>query len=148
MWNDSKSIVLSRISVIIFFLSMVAVAVFAPQLIERLIGYRPYLTGKGGYFLITIYSGCVPAALLLIELFRLLHRIGKGKVFITKNVDCLRHISWCCFLGAVICLASSIYYTAWIMVAIAAAFMALIVRVVKHVFSRAVSLQDDADFTI
>jgi hypothetical protein len=34
------------------------------------------------------------------------------------------------------------------MVAVAAAFMGLIVRVGKNVFSKAVSLQDDADFTI
>jgi hypothetical protein len=148
MWNDSKSIILSRVSVILFFILMIAVAIFAPQLIQRLIGYRPHLSGKGAYFLITIYTGCVPAAILLAELFLLLHRIGKGSVFIQNNVDCLRHISWCCFLGAVICLISSFYYTAWAVVAIAAAFMALIVRVVKNVFSRAVSLQDDADYTI
>ena len=34
------------------------------------------------------------------------------------------------------------------LVGVAAAFMGLIVRVVKNVFARAVSLQDDADYTI
>ena len=127
---------------------MIAAVIFAPQLIEMIIGYSLYHTGMGSYFLMTIYSGCVPAAVLLIELYLLLLRIEKGKVFITKNVECLRYISWCCFLGAIICLVSAFYFTTWAIVATAAAFTGLIVRVIKNVFSRAVSLQDDADYTI
>jgi hypothetical protein len=146
MWSDRKSIVLSRIAVILFMAALVAAAVFAPWLVDRLFTF----TDESGpsYFLATTYVGAVPAALLLISLYRLLRRIEKGSVFIHKNVSSLRYISWYCFAGAVISLASSFYYLPWIMVAVAAAFVGLIVRVVKNVFAKAVSLQDDADFTI
>ncbi len=148
MWNNNKSILLSRLCVIAFIVLLTAVAVLAPFLVERLIANRIYLVGAKTFFLLTIYTGCVPAAVLLASLFLLLHRIKEGRVLVTKNVESLRHISWCCFLGALICLASALYYIPWLAVAVAAAFMGLIVRVIKNVFDRAVSLQNDADFTI
>jgi hypothetical protein len=119
----------------------------APWLVHRMFNYAD-MAGAEAYFLITIYTGCIPAGLLLFNLFQVLRRIEKGDVFIHKNVESLRHISWFCFLGALISLVSVIYYFPWIMVAVAAAFVGLIVRVVKNVVARAVSLQDDADFTI
>ncbi len=146
MWTSSKSILLSRIAVILFMAALVAAAVAAPWLSDRLFSFASELGAT--YFLLTVYAGAVPAAFLLISLFCLLRRIEKGTVFIQKNVDSLRHISWCCFAGAVVSLASSLYYVPWIMVSVAAAFVGLIVRVVKNVFSKAVSLQDDVDFTI
>jgi hypothetical protein len=125
MWTSSKSILLSRVAVILFMAALVGVAIAAPWLAERLFIFASAL-GKA-YFLLTVYLGAVPAAFLLISLFRLLRRIEKGSVFIQKNVESLRHISWCCFAGAVVSLASSLYYISWIMVSVAAAFMGLIV---------------------
>jgi hypothetical protein len=147
MWNDDKSIVLSRICVLVFMVLLVFTAVTAPWLAHRLSEYAGP-TGMAAYFIITIYAGCIPAGLLLASLFQVLRRIERGEVFIAKNVDSLRHISWYCFIGAGICLVSFIYYIPWVMVAVAAAFVGLIVRVVKNIVARAVSLQDDADFTI
>ncbi|NLA86669.1 MAG: DUF2975 domain-containing protein [Clostridiales bacterium] len=147
MWNDNKSIVLSRVSVLVFFLLLIAAAVFAPWLVRQTFIYTD-MPGWEKYFLITVYTGSIPAALLLISLYRLLLRIGRGEVFVRKNVGSLRRISWYCFTGAVISALSVLYYFPWAMVAVAAAFMGLIVRVVKNVFARAVALQDDADFTI
>lgn len=147
MWNDSKSMLLSRVCVILFLILLVAVAVSAPWLIPRSFSYT-VKEGWGVWFLVTIYTGCVPAALLLVSLYRLLRRIERGSVFVQKNVDSLRHISWFCFAGAVVSAVSAAYYLPWILVAVAAAFVALIVRVVKNVFAKAVALQDDADHTI
>ncbi|NMA25538.1 MAG: DUF2975 domain-containing protein [Clostridiales bacterium] len=147
MWNDKKSIVLSRICVIVFMILLAASAVFAPWLVARTFSYT-VKEGWDKWFLVTIYAGCIPAALLLVSLYCLLRRIELGGVFIQKNVDALRHISWYCFTGAAISAVSALYYLPWIMVAVAAAFVALIVRVVKNVFARAVSLQDDVDHTI
>lgn len=147
MWNDNKSIILSRICVMVFMALLVFTAVLAPWLVERSIENTD-IDGIKTFFLITVYTGCIPAALLLISLYTVLRRIGKGEVFISKNVESLRFISWYCFIGAVISFVSVLYYLPWIFVAVAAAFVGLIVRIVKNVFARAVSLQDDADFTI
>lgn len=131
----------------IFMALLVLTAVFAPWLVESSIENTD-IAGTKTFFLITVYSSCIPAALLLLNLFTLLRRIGKDEVFISKNVESLRFISWFCFIGAIISFVSVLYYLPWIFVAVAAAFVGLIVRIVKNVFARAVSLQDDADFTI
>jgi len=99
-------------------------------------------------FFITIYVGSIPAATLLAFLYALLHQIGTGHVFINKNVAYLRYISWCCFIGATLCLASTIYYIPWLALGIAAAFIGLVIRVVKNVVAEAVALQDESDLTI
>jgi len=149
MWNDKKSLILSKVCVVIFMVLVLACMVFAPNMVGRLIGLSSQAAASGRLvFLITIYVGAAPAAGLLICLYVLLHRIGAGLVFVTENTTCLRWISWCCFAGAVIALVSGIYYLPWVAVGIAAAFMGLVVRVVKNVVAKAVSLQDDADFTI
>jgi hypothetical protein len=149
MWNDNKSLVLSKICVILFMVLFLACVILTPRLVNELIWLSAMAHSAGKMlFLITIYIGCVPAGTLLVCLYVLLHRISAGNVFVKENTACLRYISWCCYTGAAICLASALYYVPWLAVSIAAAFMGLIVRVVKNVIAKAVSLQDDADFTI
>jgi len=149
MWSDKNSLLLSKICVIVFTLLLITCAVFAPWIVKRLILFSVLADTAGStLFLVTIYLGCIPAGALLVCLYLLLRRIGAERVFVRENTECLRHISWCCFAGALICLASALYYVPWFAVSVAAAFMGLIVRVIKNVVAKAVSLQDDADFTI
>jgi len=148
MWNKTKSICLSKWCVLIFMVLLTGVALSTPWLVRMLIHARTGLTGAESYFLATIYSGCIPAGWLLLCLFRLLGRIEAGQVFLKENVGYLRRISWSCFAGAVICFASAFYYLPWGFVAVAAAFMGLIVRVVKNVVAQAVELKNESDFTI
>jgi len=149
MWDDKKSITLSKICIFVFALMLVYIAISAPWIVRRLIDFsRADLAGKKGYFLLTIYSGSVPATILLFCLYRLLHRIEQEQVFITANVECLRRISWSCFSGAIISFISTFYYFPWFFVAVAAAFMGLIVRVVKNVVAQAVELKNESELTI
>ena len=149
MWNDRKSLALSKVCVLLFMILLLLCAVLAPRILTRLIGrsVSAYMAGRP-LFLITIYVGCVIAAALLSLLYILLYRIGAGRVFVKENTACLRYISWCCFAGAATGLVSALYYIPWLAVGVAAAFMGLIVRVIKNVFAKAVSLQDDAELTI
>ena len=149
MWNEKKSLVLSKICIILFMAVLIASTVGAPWVVRVLLNSSISAAQAGrALFLLTIYAGCVPSAALLVFLYLLLHRIGAGRVFIRENTDCLRYISWFCFAGGAICLASAFYYLPWLAVGVAAAFTGLIVRVIKNVVAKAVSLQDDADFTI
>lgn len=149
MWNGKKSISLSKFCVLIFMAMLIVTALSAPWLVQRfLLLSRADLVGAEAYFLLTIYSGSVPATVLLFCLYRLLHRIEIDQVFITANVECLRRISWSCFAGAIICLVSVPYYFPWMFVAVAAAFMGLIVRVVKNIVAQAVELKNESDFTV
>lgn len=149
MWNGKKSISLSKFCVLVFMAMLIGTALSAPWLVQRFLVFsRAYLIGTEAFFLTTIYSGSVPAAVLLFCLYRLLHRIEMEQVFITANVECLRRISWSCFAGAVICFASVSYYFPWMFVAVAAAFMGLIVRVIKNIVAQAVELKNESDFTV
>jgi len=128
---------------------LVACLVSAPWLVTRLISMSaPAQKAGSTLFLVTLYAGGVPAATLLAFLYALLHQIGSGRVFIKENVAYLRYISWCCFAGALLSIASAFYYIPWFAPGIAAAFMGLIIRVVKNVVAEAVALQDESDLTI
>ena len=149
MWNDSKSLMLSKVCVIAFMAILLICMSIAPLLVARLTAISISAGSAGRWlFLVTVYTGSIPAAALLICLFMLLVRIGKGSVFVRENTASLRYISWCCFAGSVICLASALYYTPWLAIGISAAFVGIVMRVVKNVFAKAVSLQDDASLVI
>lgn len=149
MWNGKKSISLSKFSVAVFAVLLVGTVISAPWLVRWLLDFsRADLAGKEIFFLSTIYSGSIPAAVLLFCLYRLLSHIELDNVFITVNVEHLRRISWSSFAGAIICFVSTAYYLPWIFVAIAAAFMGLIVRVVKNVVAQAVELKNESELTI
>lgn len=146
MWNDKRSIALSKLCILLFMGLTVCLVVTAPWLVRWFLRFS--LSGTLAFFLSTIYTGCIPASILLYNLFRLLHRIEAGQVFVAENVDGLRRISWSCIMGAGICFVSGFYYFPWILVAVAAAFMGLVVRVIKNVVAQAVALQNEVDYTI
>ena len=149
MWDEKKSIALSKLGVLIFMLLILIAAAFAPWMVTWLINYsQAHLAGKELLFYFTLYTGCIPAMLLLYELYQLLQRISKGDVFVTANVGGLRRISWYSILGGGICLLSALYYIPFLLIAFAAAFVGIIVRVVKNVFAQAVELQQEVDYTI
>ncbi|MFA7077601.1 MAG: DUF2975 domain-containing protein [Syntrophomonas sp.] len=149
MWNGEKSIILSKLCVLLFMGLLVAAVVTAPWLTQWYVEFsQAGLEEEAAYFMATIYVGSVPAAYLLYSLLKLLRRIETGQVFTAKNVELLRRISWSCFVGAGIALISLLYYYPWFFMGVAAAFMGLIVRVVKNVVAQAVELKNEADYTV
>ena len=56
--------------------------------------------------------------------------------------------SWCCFGACLVSFASSLYWPPIMLVAIAAGFVGLIVRIVKNVFEQAITMKDELDFTV
>ena len=128
---------------------LIAAVVSAPWLTRWFLDFsQARVKGPESFFLATIYVGSIPAAYLLYNMFHLLRRIEAGQLFIAENVECLRRISWSCFLGAGVAFISGFYYLSWLFVFVAAAFMGLIVRVVKNMVAQAVALKNEADYTI
>lgn len=148
MWTPFKSVILSSVCTKIVIASVIAFIAFAPGMVERYIGY----TGKEPEILqsllLIIYACCVPSLIALFCLDRLLSNIKKEEVFTEKNVKFLRIISWCCFAISLILLISGFYYVLFIMIAVAAAFFGLILRVVKNVIEQAMIIKNENDFTI
>ena len=142
-WNKDKSVKLSKFCVCLFMLILAGVCIGAPWLFRLLIRLRVQdLAGKFELFLVSTYTAAVPAAAALYGLWRLLRNISEGEVFIPENVSILRLLSWCCIAAGLVCLFSALYYMPFLIVSAAAAFVGLILRVVKNVFAEAVRLKD------
>ena len=149
MWNGEKSIGLSKLYILLFICVLIIVVVAAPWLTHWFVGFsQNELGGTESFFMATIYLGSIPAGYLLYNLLTLIRRIERGQVFTAANVERLRRISWSCFWGAGLAIVSAFYYIPWLFVFVAAAFMGLIVRVVKNVVAQAVELKNEADYTI
>ena len=148
-WNEKYSIRLSKVCVALFALTVVALALTAPWVVNWFVKFsRAMLLGRENFLLVSVYAAVPPALAVLWLLWQLLGNLQKGRVFIPQNAGYLRGVSWCCIAAAGICLASGLYYLPCLLVAVLAGFMALIVRVVKNVFEQAIILQTDADYTI
>ena len=84
----------------------------------------------------------------LYSLIRLLFNIKKQEIFINKNVTYLRMISWCCFAVSLITLIAGVFYIPYCFIAIASAFIGLMLRVVKNVMQNAVEIKNENELTI
>ena len=103
--------------------------------------------------MLTLFCACfypcaVFAYLTLYSLLRLLFHIKKDEIFISANVQYLRCISWCCFAVAAITLIGGVFYIPFSVVAVAAAFVGLMLRVVKNVMENAVAIKEENELTI
>lgn len=147
-WSTNKSIILSQVCVVIFALLLAALDIGAYWAVGWYIRLRGMAWQQGAGMTATIYLCSVFGWVLLWQMWRLLGNIRRGEVFTLSNVRCLRTVSWCCVAAGAICLASTFFYAPFAAVAIAAGFMALIVRIVKNVFQQAISMKDELDYTI
>ena len=147
-WNENQSVRLSQACVVIFAVLLLLLDVFCYAAVTWFIHLRSMPRQTGVWMMITIYLCSIFGWMLLWKLWRLLANIRAQVVFDARNVALLRAVSWCCVGAGVICLVSGVYYLPFAVIAVAAGFMALIVRIVKNVFQQAILMKDDLDLTI
>ena len=153
MWNEDKSVRLSQLCVALFIVLVAVCCVGAPFLLHRMAGVH-VMTGRlvrdiMGMLLAVVYASAAFAAAALWELRALLRCVRGGCVFSPASVTSLRRLSWYCFGVSVVQLAGAL--AAWpplVCVAAAAAFMGLMLRVLKNVLGEAVRLKNENDYTI
>ena len=133
-----------------FFLSAVLLllAFTAPLFTQMFIKHFDRPTAIFKPVVITFYTILPLAAGVLWGLIRLLLNIVKDNVFITENVKLLRAISVLLALSTVVFVVSGYFYMPFYLLGAFAAFMVIIVRVVKNCFAAAVLLKDENDMTI
>jgi len=148
MWNPGKSVTTSSVCTKIVILLVIGSAFAAPYLVKSYVSFAAKNPEIIGPLLATFYACSVPGLVALFCLDRLLANIKKKDVFIEKNVKYLRVISWCSFAVSAIFLLSGFYYLLFLLIAVAAAFFGLILRVVKNVIEQAVAIKNENDFTI
>ncbi|MEL7622724.1 MAG: DUF2975 domain-containing protein [Clostridiales bacterium] len=148
MWTKSRSLALSRIMILMFLVLLIAGSLALPALLKWYVGY----SGKSAAImlpaLISLWACTLPAFIALFYLGRMLKNISCEQVFIGENVRALRIISWCCFAVALVFLCFFFYYVLGLIIAILAAFMGLILRIVKNVFQQAVEIKEENDLTV
>jgi hypothetical protein len=148
MWTPGKSVTASSICTKIVILLVIGAAFAAPYLVKSYVAYTAKNPDIIVPLLATLYGCSVPGLVALFCLDRLLANIKKKDVFIDKNVKYLRVISWCSFAVSAILFLSGFYYLLFLLIAVAAAFFGLILRVVKNVIEQAVAIKNDNDLTI
>lgn len=147
-WNKNKSITLSQVCVCVFAALLLALDICGYRIgawyAQNRFQYRQY----GVLLMVSIYTGSIFGWYCLLCLWRLLANIKRGAVFVGANVRQMRAIGWCCVWAAAICALSAFYYLPFGFVAVAAGFMALIVRIVKNAFEQAIAMKSELDLTI
>lgn len=150
MWSSVKSVKLSTLFTKIVILLVVAFGIALPFVIRKTSLAESFIL-KGneiGYILPVIYICCIIALVALWSLNRLLTNIKNEVIFVGKNVQILRIISWCCFLAAAVLIFGSFFSLLFFLLSIMIGFIGLILRVVKNVFEAAVNLKTENDYTI
>lgn len=96
-----------------------------------------------GYLLAALAFFCLGS------LYRLIGRIERDEIFVGENVKSLHTIAREVGAAAILSLILGIFCTVLMLaVAVMAAFMTLIIRVIRHSFEKAVSMKDELDLTI
>ena len=137
-WSKDRSIALSRGCVVLFMILLAALDIGCYWAVRWFIGLRFMPWQSGVLMMVTIYLCSGFGWVLLVRLWQLLDNIRLQLVFDLRNVKLLRQVSWCCVGAGAVCLVSCLYYLPFIAVAIAAGFMALLVRIVKNIFQQAI----------
>jgi hypothetical protein len=149
--RNNKSIVLSICLVKAVYAAIALCCVAAPFMVRY---YDNAIvipeSGKSIFapLLITLYSIVPPALAAMICLDLLLGNIRKGQPFIEKNVKYLRVISYCAFAVAALFVYFATLRPFAFAIVFAAAFIGLILRVVKNCFEQAVAIREENDFTV
>ena len=155
MWNRNRSVTLSVAVCFAFAVILTVGLFFVPWAIKMWFSLYRGLDPDGAdvrnllaLFKLCFYS-CAPFGYItLYSLTRLLFNIKDYEIFIKKNVRHLRRISWCCFVVALITGVGGVQYIPFLFIAIAAAFVGLLLRVVKNVMQSAVIIKTENELTI
>lgn len=146
--KKDRSALLSLVTVGILGGVLLFLACTAPMLTELFIEHFDRPATIFSPVVTTFYTILPFAAGVLVCLWKLLGNILGGEVFIPLNVRLLRIISFLLFFATVIFAAAGYFYMPFYLLAVCAAFITLIVRVVKNCFAAAVVLKDENDMTI
>lgn len=150
-WSITLSLSLSLLLFLVCIASFFIMSDLTDMLIdtEDNIGNRNEITEAGRAF-VHVLAFSIPVVVLLADglLFALLLRVRAGQVFTSVSVAFVRGVSWCCMLLAVVFCGLGIYFQLSFIVAFAALFLGLCLRVVKNVIEEATAIKSENDLTV
>lgn len=152
MWDKDKSVMLTHTIVRLCYILLTALAIALPFMLRcdffHFIKIRTYVEGP--------FYTVVPAGYIaLFCLDKLLINIKKDIVFDNKNVKLLRIISWACTFAGTVGLISftailikDFMFETLLVLTMGEFFMALVIRVVKNIFVKAIEIKEENDLTV
>ena len=153
--SSKASVNLSLIISGVFFAVLAVVGVFLPSVVKALLRFSGEITARvqvtstdNAIVLVAAYILLALALLANILLFTLLLQVKGENVFSAKSVSLIRGISWCSIGVGLIFALLTYYFTLSSVIAFAALFLGLCVRVVKNVIERATEIKDENDLTV
>jgi len=150
------SVMISIVFCVLIILMLIAGAIYMPTLVRLLlelpdtVGHRGEAVTNFAIVFCTAVSYMILAlaaitdALLLVLLFE----VRQGRVFMAKSVACTRFISWCAMGFCLLFLSLGYYFVLSYVVAFAALFVGVVIRVVKNALEEAMTLKSENDLTI
>lgn len=147
-WTDQHSIRLTKWSIYVLGIIMVAAMIFMKQLLTFISIVPTIEEHQIWYFGVSLELCLAVGLVILFFLYCLIQNINNNETFTEENIHYLRRISWLCVVETVICLGSAWYYAPWLISAGIALFLGLIIRVIKNVFCQAYLIKEENDFTI
>ncbi len=140
------SLYASIVMTALLFVLIIAAVILLPSLI----GFYEKL--RGGIdcrdLMTALYISALPGLVCSAVLTKLLLNIRKDEIFIKANVTILRILSYCCIFVGAEYLVFAHRYISMLLIAFAALFFGLILRVIKNVFEKAIVIREENDFTI
>ncbi len=146
-WTSEKSLFLSRCLTIATLVLGIASLFCIPVITE----WYDSVSGEEPIHVvlnIVLYLSAILGILALWQLHGLLQRFTKQEVFVQENVTSFRRIAWCCFGVALIWLLLMFWRFLAFFIAFMAAFVGLLLRVMKNMLEAAVKLREENDYTI
>ncbi|MDR0783497.1 MAG: DUF2975 domain-containing protein [Propionibacteriaceae bacterium] len=145
LWNAQRS---ATLSIVVTWIALGLAVACVPLLVPILnLVYNPaWVVRAAG----PLYAGLVFGIAALVLLLRVLIDIRRGEVFTVKNVWRLRALSYCGYAIMLACVVGFIVQpeAGFVLLALIAGFMGLLMRVIKNVIDTARLLKEDADYTI
>jgi len=150
-WSARRSTTLSIVVAwVALVLGVAAIPLLVPLLTMADVGAifgHSFVARAAAPLYICLACGIIAVIIVL----RLLGDIRRGEVFTVANVRRLRLISYCGFVIFLACVVGAIVTRPWLIfiaLGLVAAFLGLLMRVIKNVVDAARLLKEDADFTI
>ena len=132
----------------LFCIVLAGLMVFAYPFFGWFFGFRD----NGDFLKVTVivafYICCAPAWTALVSIAKLMKTIMAEEVFTEKTVFLIRLLSWCCAAVSFVCFVAGFVYMPLWFVTLAAAFMMLILRVLKSVMAKAAEMKNENELTI
>ena len=150
-----RSVTVSFVVMVLLVLALGFAVYWLPDVVNAMIDTKDHVGNRGAItdtgrllVLIDAYAMFIVAFVAVALLFFLLCVVQRGQVFGSATIRLLSAISWCCFGEGILSLALVMYFQLAFGLAVAACFLGLCLRIVRHVIEEATRLKNENDYTI